>query len=85
MDSVSLLATEANKIKRLRQNKKLIKAVEKCKLHGGPITTSDIDLFNSLNEDHVKDEVGYLKLTSGKNIRYKRKVGSKFVDFTVDQ
>ena len=79
------LQLKRKKSKKLHQNEKLIKALEKCKLHGDPVTPSDIDLLNSLNEDQVQDEIAYLKLTSGEYIRYKRKVGSKIVYFTVDE
>ena len=85
LDSVSLLAVDAKKSKKLRQNEKLMKTLENCKMHGGPVTAIDIDLLDSLNEDQVKSEVAYLKLTYGASIRYKRKVGKKFVNFTVDE
>ena len=60
-------------------------ALENCKLHGGPITLVDIQNLDNLTEIQVKSEVAYLKLTSGPNIRYKRKVRNKFVNFTVDE
>ena len=62
-----------------------MKALEKCKSHGGPITPSDIENLDSLTEDQVKCEVAYLKLTSGSSLRYRRKVGNKFVTFTIKE
>lgn len=85
LKSVADLATENKKKNKLRQNEKLMTALEKCKLHGGPITLVDIQNLDNLTEIQVKSEVAYLKLTSGRNIRYKRKVGNKFVNFTVDE
>ena len=38
-----------------------------------------------MTEAQVKCEVAYLKLTYGPGIRYKRKVGKKFVNFSVDE
>ena len=60
-------------------------ALEKRKQHGGPITPKDIEMLNFLTEDQIKSEVAYLKLTCGSSIRYKRKVGNKFVNFTVEE
>ena len=73
MNSVADLATETKKKKKLRQNEKLMIALEKCKQHGGPITLIDIEKLNKLTEEQVKSEVAY-QLTTGPGIRYKRNV-----------
>ena len=56
-----------------------------CKSHGGPLTVDDIELLDTMTDDQVKYEAAYLKQTYGQGIRYKRKVGNKFVYFTTDE
>ena len=85
LDSVSLLAIDGRRKNKLKKKDDLMKALQKCKLHGGPLTAADIDILDTLSEDQVKHEVAYLKLTYGPGIRYKRKVGNKMVDYTVTE
>ena len=55
------------------------------KLHGGPISCSDLDKLDSLSEGELLSEVRYLRQTVAPNIREKRKVGNKFEKFSIEE
>lgn len=57
-----------------KRNLRMIKLLEVCKEHGGPITPQNIDKLNALNSKQLSDEVSYLKLTISPNMRMKRRV-----------
>lgn len=80
--AVEILAVEKKRKKKQEIQKKLLENLEKCKEHGGPITSADIEKLDSLTYEQTVTEAGFLKKTTAPNIRYKRKVGSKMVNFS---
>ena len=80
--SVQNLAIKVKEKKKMKIREKLNLALEQCKKHGGPLTTQDIDRLDQLDYSQTVSEATYLKRTTAPNIRLKRKVGSKFVNFT---
>ena len=85
IDAVSELAIEAKKKEKLKKNQQQYQFLERCKLHGGPLTAIDLDRLNSLSDDQVMAEAGYLKKSIAPNLRYKRLVGKHYVHFTIDE
>lgn len=72
-----------------KKNANIMKALDTCKLHGGPISPSNLDILYRLNEKQLLVEIGFLRLTVAPCIRQKRRVqiGNKFKyqNFTVDE
>ena len=56
--------------------------MEVIKTHGGPVTSKDLDILESLDDKQILSEVRYLRSTVAPNIREKRKVEGKFVNYT---
>jgi hypothetical protein len=52
----------------------MMKLLEKCKDHGGPLTPESIDKVDELDKTQLMAEVSYLKATISPNIRMKRRV-----------
>lgn len=59
---------------RLEQALKLMKKLDVCKEHGGPVTPSCIELIDRLDNEQLLAEVGYLRLTTAPDIRQMRRV-----------
>ena len=59
--------------------------MEKCKSHGGPVTTNDVEKLEVLSYEEVRPEVRFLKKTTAPQLRLKRKVEKKFINYTKDQ
>ena len=85
IDAVSDLATEARKTKKQNSQKKMMAALELCKEHQGPLTSTDIHRLDELTDQQIMTEASYLKKTIAPNLRYKRKEGNKMVNFTLDE
>ena len=62
-----------------------MEVLQRCKMHGGPLTIEDIERIDTLNDEQVNAEASYLKKTISPNIRFKRKVGNKFINFTTEE
>ena len=71
--------------KKQQSDDKFLKIVEKCKSHGGPITANDVEKLEVLSYEEVRLEVKFLKKTTAPQLRLKRKVEKKFIDYTKDQ
>ena len=85
ISAVSELPMEAKKKEKFKINQQRYQFLERCKLHGGPLTASDLHRLDSLIDDQVMAEAGYLKKSIAPNLRYKRLVGKHFVKFTVEE
>ena len=59
---------------KLEQALKLMKKLDVCKSHGGPVTPSCIDILESLTYAQLLAEVGYLRQTTAPDIRQMRRV-----------
>ena len=68
--------------KKQKKNEKTLKLLEVIKTHGGPVTSKDLDILESLDDKQILSEVRYLRSTVAPNIREKRKVEGKFVNYT---
>ena len=55
-----------------KQSAKLLKLLETCKQHSGPITPKCIDILDELDEKQLLAEVGYLRATIARDIRQMR-------------
>ena len=73
------------KEKKKKIHEKLLKNLDECQRQGGPLKTENIDRVHLMSYDQVKFEAGFLKKTTAPNIRYKRKVGKKFIAFSLDE
>ena len=71
--------------KKKRIDTKLMENLETCKKHGGPLTMHDLERVQSLDYNQLVAEVGYLKKTIAPQLRFKRRVENKFVNYTADQ
>ena len=71
--------------KKQKKNEKCLLLLEQVKLHGGPISMNDLNKLDQLSEKELLSEVRYLRQTVAPNIREKRKIGSKFVRFSLEE
>ena len=62
-----------------------MKNLEECQRHGGPLKKETIGKIHLMSYDQVKCKAVFLKKTTAPNIRYKRKVGKKFIAFSLDE
>ena len=53
---------------------KVMKLLEVCKEHSGPITPTSVGILNNLGEKQLLAEVGYLRATVAPDIRQMRRV-----------
>jgi len=83
MEGVEMMSLEAKKNKKAEIQRKTVDAINKCKEHGGP--TACPKRLKELTTDQLKNEIALLKITNGQHIRYKHKVGNKFVFFKHDE
>ena len=79
--SVQQLAFEGKARAKAKINMKLMENLEACKKHGGPVTAEDIHKLDSLSYEELVSEVGHLKKTIAPQLRFKRKVEKKMIDF----
>ena len=68
--------------KKKKKIERSLKLLQLCKDHGGPLTSSqkDMELMETLNEKQLLLEVGYIRC-----IKQGRKVGGKFVKFSMNE
>ena len=85
MKALDEMVVEAKKVKKARNTARVMNALEKCKRHGGPVTIAGIDRLENMTDEQVKNEATFLKLTTGPNIRYRRKVGEKLVNYSTEE
>ena len=85
VEAVEKLALQRKTIDKNKIHQKLTDNIKRCKEYGGPLTQESIEKIHSLSFEQVKDEAGFLKKTTAPNIRYKRKINGKMVDFTFDE
>ena len=74
---------EAKKMQKRQKQKEtelMYKALEDCKLHGGPVAKYSLSTLSNLTHD--EKEVAFLNRSTCPSIRFKRKVGNKFVKFS---
>ena len=71
--------------KKQKKNEKCLLMLEQVKLHGGPIGMNELDKLEKMTEKELLSEVRYLRQTLAPNIREKRKVGTKFVKFSIEE
>ena len=81
INEVGKLAIRAKEEMKKRSAIKVMKNLQVCKQHGGPLTESDIERLSGLTDEQVLAEAIYLKHTIAPNIRLKRKEGSHFVKY----
>ena len=65
------------KIKQLvkeKKNARALKLLAKCREHGGPLSTDNHDLLNSLTCEQIVTETSYLKATIAHDLKLKRRV-----------
>ena len=85
LKALQKVAYEEKVAKKQASDRKFLEILEKCKKHGGPITMKEVEKLEALTYDEVLLEVKFLKRTTGPQLRIKRKVEKKFVNYTRDQ
>ena len=75
-------ATLAKERQKQKETQLMYKALEDCKLHGGPVTRDSLSTLSDLTHDEIIKEVTFLKRSTCPSIRFKRKVGNKFAKFS---
>ena len=63
-----------------KETELMYKALEDCKLQGGPVAKYSLSTQSNLTHD--EKEVAFLNRSTCPSIRFKRKVGKKFVKFS---
>ena len=74
LETNKVLALEKKKQLKLKSASKTLTMLEKCKLHGGPVTMNSINLLKDLTTDQLLSEVSYLRSTIAPDIRQMRRV-----------
>ena len=57
-----------------KKSDRLFKLLDICKLQGGPITASSLDIVNEMDEKQLLHEISYLRATVAPNIRQQRRI-----------
>ena len=65
LESLNKLSVQVKVEKKNKEDRKLMKELDECKKHGGPVTLGDIDKLNELTGDDVKAEASYYKKIMG--------------------
>ena len=60
LETNKVLALEKKKQLKLKSASKNLTMLEKCKLHGGPVTMNSINILEDLTTDQLLSEVYYL-------------------------
>ena len=73
--------------KKKKKIERSLKLLQLCKDHGGPLTSSqeDMQMMETLNEKQLLLEVGYIRCSLDPSIKQRRKVGGKFVKFSIKE
>ena len=66
-------------------DRKLMDALEKYKLHGGPITLKNIEKLGKLYDKEIKEQSSYYTKILGSGIRFKNKAENKFIPFSTEE
>ena len=66
------LAFHHKKILKEKKAQRTLKLLDKCKVHGGPLTKTSLHLLDSLSLDQLLLEVCYLRCTIAPSIRQKK-------------
>ena len=90
IETQKVLALEKKKQLKRKHTAKTFTVLEKCKKHGGPVTTDSLQLLQMLNMEELLSEVSYLRYTVAPNIRQMRRERAetgkfKMVKFTKEQ
>ena len=86
-----MLALEKKKQLKRKNDTKCLNLLEKCKIHGGPVTPNNMNILDELNENQLISEIGYLRCTIAPDIKQKRRVKDessgkyKMIKFPLDQ
>ena len=56
-----------------KKGEKLLKIIEECKLHNGPVTTHNLSLLENLTEKQARAEVQFLKATTAPHLRLSKR------------
>ena len=70
------LATVRKEKMKKQKVQKILKVLEACKIHGGPITMTNLNLLETLKEKELILETSFLRATVAPNIRQKRRIKS---------
>jgi hypothetical protein len=71
------LALQKKEQLKKKKSNKTMEILEKCKLHGGPITPGSLELLSNLDEKKLLTEIAYLRITIAPNIRQRRRITLK--------
>ena len=85
IESVGQLAVKAKEDSKRKATIKLQEALENCQKHKGPLIAKTLHRLDKLTDEQVKAEATFLKKTTAPNIRYKRLVDKKMVNFTTEE
>ena len=85
LEALKLVSYEEKKVKKMKLSAAFQEALSNCKKHGGPITMTEVDRIKDLTYEQVLLEVKFLKKSTAPELRIKRKVDGKMVNFTRDE
>ena len=85
LDALKKVAHDEKLRRKKEIDLKLLKCLEVCKQHGGPITQNCIEKLEALDYDEVLAEIKFLKKTTAPQLRIRRKVDGKFIKYSREQ
>lgn len=72
--AAKILAVQKKEAMKKKKSIRVIKLLESCKSHGGPVTPSSLGLLDQLKSKDLLLEVGYLRATIAPDIKQKRRI-----------
>ena len=69
-----LMILKAKRLLKEKKNARALNLLAKCREHGGPLSTDNHDLLNSLTYEQIVTETSYLKATIAHDLKLKRRV-----------
>ena len=85
LNALKNLAFEEKIVKKKIADQKFLEIVDKCKAHGGPMTMNEVEKLDSLSYKEILLEVKFLKRTTAPQLRIRRKVEKRFVNYTREE
>ncbi len=86
VENVHKVAYEEKVKRKAEIDRKLLKNLEDCqKSHKGPITATNAHRLDKLTYEQLILEVGYMKKTIAPQLRFRRKIDGKMVNFTAEE
>ena len=76
VEATKKLALKQKEEKKKKKMQSLLKVIEGCQKHGGPLTADKIDKLKDLNTQELILEIRFLRATDSPNIKQRSKAGA---------